>query len=127
LLARPAPASPCGINSGGASEQTLSLENLKCLDWSRFTKKLEPNFAKVNSPRSARLATPARRPPPAIALRSIAGRPPAALPLFFARAIFFRSAKVRKRFSSVLAPPAHARTLLILLPLIPFMEESKLL
>ena len=32
--ARPAPASPCGINSGGASEQALSPENLKCLDWS---------------------------------------------------------------------------------------------
>ena len=34
--ARPAPASPCGINSGGASEQTLSPENLKCLDWSQL-------------------------------------------------------------------------------------------
>ncbi|MBI5222284.1 MAG: hypothetical protein HY980_02190 [Candidatus Magasanikbacteria bacterium] len=32
--ARPAPASLCGINSGGASEQTLSPENLKCLEWS---------------------------------------------------------------------------------------------
>ncbi|HLC94456.1 MAG TPA: hypothetical protein VJH96_02725 [Patescibacteria group bacterium] len=35
--ARPAPASPRGINSGGASEQTLSPENLKCLDWSGYS------------------------------------------------------------------------------------------
>src|SRR3989344_5546940 len=33
--ARPAP--PVGrINSGGASEQTLSSENLKCLNWSQL-------------------------------------------------------------------------------------------
>jgi len=34
--ARPAPATKCGINSGGASEQTLSSENLKCLTWSQL-------------------------------------------------------------------------------------------
>ena len=33
----PAPASPREINSGGASEQTLSPENLKCLDWSGWS------------------------------------------------------------------------------------------
>lgn len=31
---RPAPASPCGINSGGASEQQNSSEFSKCLNWS---------------------------------------------------------------------------------------------
>ena len=32
--ARPAPASPCGINSGGASEQPNAPQFSKCLDWS---------------------------------------------------------------------------------------------
>ena len=32
--ARPVPASPCGINSGGASEQPVASEFLKCLTWS---------------------------------------------------------------------------------------------
>jgi len=34
--ARPAPASPCGINSGGASEQTNCPQNSQCLDWSQL-------------------------------------------------------------------------------------------
>ncbi len=34
--ARPAPASSCGINSGGASEQTNSSQNSQCLDWSEY-------------------------------------------------------------------------------------------
>ncbi|MBU2567679.1 MAG: hypothetical protein KJ967_02740, partial [Elusimicrobia bacterium] len=32
--ARPAPASPCGINSGGASEQTIASKFSESLDWS---------------------------------------------------------------------------------------------
>ena len=32
--ARPAPASPCGINSGGASEQSNAPQFSKCLNWS---------------------------------------------------------------------------------------------
>ncbi|PIZ54683.1 hypothetical protein COY24_02855, partial [Candidatus Uhrbacteria bacterium CG_4_10_14_0_2_um_filter_41_21] len=42
--ARPVPASPCGINSGGASEQTLSPENLKCLDWSQLLNEARTYF-----------------------------------------------------------------------------------
>ena len=55
--ARPVPASPCGINSGGASEQPIASEFEKCLNWSRFTKKLEPNFAKVSSAACGGLAS----------------------------------------------------------------------
>jgi len=34
--ARPAPASQCGINSGGASEQSNASEFSKCLNWSQL-------------------------------------------------------------------------------------------
>ena len=44
IRARPAPASPGGINSGGASEQTLSPENLKCLDWSQLLNAVRTYF-----------------------------------------------------------------------------------
>ena len=60
-----------------------------------FTKNVELQC--VSSPRSARLAC------------SGAAPPPAAPPLFFARAIFSPFGRVGKEFIVFLAPPAHAQ------------------
>ncbi|MBU2416487.1 hypothetical protein KKA89_00650 [Patescibacteria group bacterium] len=42
--ARPAPASPCGINSGGASEQQNTSEFSKCLNWSQLLNEARTYF-----------------------------------------------------------------------------------
>jgi len=46
--ARPAPASPCGINSGGASEQPIASEFEKSLTWSQLLNEARTFFERFS-------------------------------------------------------------------------------
>ena len=60
--ARPAPASPCGINSGGASQQSNAPQFSKCLNWSQLLNEARTFFERNSDwlPRFARLKLNAR-------------------------------------------------------------------